>query len=198
MLLSHNTLIERQTKGSERKEEDIEGERKEINWERGREREREVIATVWWSLTQEFSLRSREAVEDEADTQARLCVQVPPCCPARFHPPSTPTLPRQPRLLSTNQGTGGRRHSGDTSKRSLGERLRADAGTTQRSTEESRDGQLKKGVQMEWKKGVQPEQNISFSSQTSIMPAVHPKTQTHFSHCLEPMAPLSMWTRGII
>lgn len=122
----------------------MEGERKEINWERGREREREVTATVWWSLTQEFSLRSREAVEDEADTQARLCVQVPPRCPARFHPPSTPTLPRQPRLLSTNQGTGGRRHSGDTSKRSLGERLRADAGTTQRSTEESRDGQLEK------------------------------------------------------
>lgn len=141
---SHNTFIERQTKGSERKEEDMEGERKEINWERGRVREREVIATVWWSLTQEFSLRSREAVEDEADTQARLCVQVPPRCPARFHPPSTPTLPRQPRLLSTNQGTGGRRHSGDTSKRSLGERLRADAGTTQRSTEESRDGQLEK------------------------------------------------------
>lgn len=119
----------------------MEGEKKEINWER---REREVTATVWWSLTLEFSLRSREAVEDEAGAQARLCVQVPPCCPARFHPPSTPTLPRQPRLLSTNQGIGGRRHSGDTSKRSLGERLRADAGTTQRSTEESRDGQLEK------------------------------------------------------
>lgn len=128
-------------------------EKEEINWECRREREREVMATVWWSLTQEFRLRSREAVEDEADTQAGLCVQVPPCCPAPFHPPSTPTSPRQPRLLSTNQGTRGRRHSGDTSKRSLGERLRADAGTTQRSTEESRDGQLeKKGVQMEWKK----------------------------------------------
>lgn len=31
LLLSHNTFIERQTKGSERKEEDMEGERKEIN-----------------------------------------------------------------------------------------------------------------------------------------------------------------------
>ena len=141
LLLSHNTFIERQTKG-ERKKRGGYGGREKGN--KLREREREVTATVWWSLTQEFSLRSREAVEDEADTQARLCVQVPPRCPARFHPPSTPTLPRQPRLLSTNQGTGGRRHSGDTSKRFLGERLRADAGTTQRSTEESRDGQLEK------------------------------------------------------
>lgn len=140
-------------------------------------------------------------------------MQVPSCCPARFHPPSTPTLPRQPRLLSTNQGTGGRRHSGDTSKRSLGERLRADAGTTQRSTEESRDGQLGEGAWWWWwfgggvwwvggwgvgvkkrspngmeKKGVQAEQNISFSSQTSIMPAVHPKKPRHIF-----LTALSQW-----
>lgn len=71
----------------------MEGEERKMNWESGRERKREVTATVWWSLTHEFSLRSREAVEDEADTQAGLCVQVPPNCPAPFHPPSTPTLP---------------------------------------------------------------------------------------------------------
>lgn len=117
---------------------------REMNWECSREREREVTATVWWSLTQEFSLRSREAVEDEADTQAGLCVQVPPSAPLPFIPHPLPHCPRQPRLLSTNQGIRGRRHSGDTSKLSLGERLRADAGTTQRSTEESSDGQLEK------------------------------------------------------
>ncbi|CAG13086.1 unnamed protein product [Tetraodon nigroviridis] len=105
----------------------------------------------------------RKQLQDEADTQARLCVQVPPRCPARFHPPSTPTSPRQPRLLSTNQGTGGRRHSGDTSKRSLGERLRADAGTTQRSTEESRDGQLEK-KESKWNGKKESKQNKTFHS----------------------------------
>lgn len=38
----------------------------------------------------------------------------------------------------------------------------------------------KKDVQMEWKKGVQAEQNISFSSQTSILPAAHPKNPDTF------------------
>lgn len=174
-------------------------EKEGINWKCWREREREVMATVWWSLTQEFSLRSREAVEDEADSQAGLCVQVPPRCPAPFHPPSTPTSPRQPRLLSTNQGTRGRRHSGATSKRSLGERLRADAGTTQRSTEESRDGQLEKRSPngMEKKESNQNKTFHSLHKPALCQPSIQ-KTQTHFSHCLEPMAPLSMWTRGII
>lgn len=130
--------------------------------------------------------------------QGSVC-RCPLTAPLPFIPHPLPHCPRQPRLLSTNQGTRGRRHSGDTSKPSLGERLRADAGTTQRSTEESRDGQLEKRSPngMEKRSPTRTKHFILFTNQHYASQA-SPKTQTHFSHCLEPMAPLSMWTRGII
>lgn len=49
---------------------------------------------------------------------------------------------------------------------------------------------------MEWKKGVQPEQNISFSSQTSIMPAVHPKNPDTFFSLPWANGPLEYVNKG--
>lgn len=122
-----------------------ERERGEINWESDGERERKgghsdrvmVDDTGVQTAVKGSSWRCSR------HTGKALCAGAPSLPRSLSSPIHSHIAPPAPPAIHQS-GHRGAAAQWDTSKRSLGERLRADAGTTQRSTEESRDGQLEK------------------------------------------------------
>lgn len=168
-------------------------EKEEINWEW------EVMATVWWSLTQEFRLRSREAVEDEADTGRALCAGAPLLPRSLSSPIHSHIAPPAPPAIHQSGHKGAAAQWGHIKAFSRWEAQ----GWCWHNTEEHRRKQgrpVRKKRESKWNGKKESNQNKTFHSlhKPALCQPSIPKTQTHFSHCLEPMAPLSMWTGGII